>query len=57
MASSMAQGISWLEAEDQCAKDEAHLVSIMNVDEMQVVHNLIITSLGISDAKTYIGNL
>ena len=57
MASAMAQGISWLEAENRCLRDNAHLVSIMNGDEMMVVHYLIITSLGTKEAKTYIGNL
>ena len=52
----MAQGISWLEAESLCTSDKAHLVSIMNEDEMQVVLNLIITSLGTNQVKTYIGN-
>ena len=55
MASTMAQGITWLEAERQCTSENAHLVSIMDGDEMQVVHYLIYTALGTKEAKTYIG--
>ena len=52
----MAQGISWLEAERQCgAMEDGRLVSIMDEEEMQVVHHLIITLLGTKEAKTYIG--
>ena len=38
-----------------CTENNAHLVSIMNEEEMQVVHHLIITQLGTREYKTYIG--
>ena len=56
MDARMAQGVTWLEAEHQCTSLNAHLVSIMDEDEMQVVHNLIYIALGTKEAKTYIGN-
>ena len=55
-AFSMAQGISWTEAESRCNRDYGHLVSIMDEDEMHVVHFIILTLLGTKEMKTYIGN-
>ena len=53
----LPQGISWLEAEQQCAGYNSHLTSIMDQEEMQVIHYLILTVLGTQEAKTYIGKL
>lgn len=55
-AFSMAQGISWFEAESHCESNNAHLVSIMDEDEMQVVHYIILSLLGTKETKTFIGN-
>ena len=42
-AFSVPQGISWVEAEQQCMQKNTHLTSIMDEEEMQVIHNLIIS--------------
>ena len=56
-ATRLAQGVPWVEADRLCNEDGAHLVSIMDEDEMQVVHHLIMTMLGSSESETYIGKM
>lgn len=57
MAFTSPQGISWVEAEKRCeaSHNGGHLTSIMGEEEMQVVHHLIMTILGTTEADTYIG--
>lgn len=51
----VAQGLTWVEAEQQCERQGAHLTSIMDEEEMQVINYLIIMMLGTQEAKVYIG--
>ena len=56
-ATRLTDGISWIEAERQCNDNNAHLVSITDEEEMQVIHYLIMTILGTAEPKTYLGML
>ena len=50
--------ISWIEAEDRCRLEDAHLVSIRDEEDMDFVHSLIIRSLTKGDTpplNIYIG--
>ena len=52
--------ISWIEAEDRCRLEDAHLVSIRDEEDMDFVHSLIIRSLTEGDTpplNIYIGML
>ena len=50
--------LNWLEAEEQCLSEDAHLVSIRDSDDMEFIHSIIVDqleSLVVPPIKTYIG--
>ena len=49
--------IRWTDAERSCTTEGAHLVSILDVDEMQFLHYKLVTDWLTEENKTYIGNL
>ena len=47
--------ITWVEAEKACQSQGSHLASVMDIEEMTVLHYLLTTDWLTNNTRTYIG--